>query len=134
MRAAPVAGAGAIVVRWPGGCPLPAPLHGSPHHGTAMLYGFIGRVSAANDLKQGLDVSGQRARMIADRVAKATMAGADGFATRLDGLRGAVPDADEPVDLEAEMVSLADEQLRYEATARLLQKAYQNIRTSLRDR
>lgn len=98
-----------------------------------MLYGFIGRVSAANDLKQGLDVSGERARMIADRVAKATMEGADGFAARLDGLTGVVPETGEPVDLEAEMVALADEQLRYEATARLLQKAYQNIRTSLRD-
>ena len=39
-----------------------------------------------------------------------------------------------PINLEAEMVSLADEQLRYEATAKLLQKAYQNIRTSVRER
>ena len=38
------------------------------------------------------------------------------------------------VDLEAEMVSLGDEQLRYEATAKLLQKTYEKIRLSLRDR
>ena len=33
-----------------------------------------------------------------------------------------------------EMVSLADEQLRFEATAKLLQKAYQNVRTAIRER
>jgi flagellar basal body rod protein FlgB len=37
------------------------------------------------------------------------------------------------VDIEAEMVSLADEQLRFEATAKLLQKAYQGVRTSLKN-
>jgi flagellar basal body rod protein FlgB len=100
-----------------------------------MLYGFIGRVSTANGLKHGLDVSTQRARMIADRVANATVAGADGFATTLQGIQnGTTPVKGQPVDLESEMVSLADEQLRFETTARLLQKAYQNIRTSIRDR
>lgn len=101
-----------------------------------MLYGFFGRVSSSADLKQALDVSSQRTRMIADRVAKATMGGADGFAAALDGAQGApgVAGADEPIDLEAEMVALADEQLRYETTATLLQKAYQNIRMSIRER
>lgn len=98
-----------------------------------MLYGFVGRVSNATQLKQGLDVGSQRTRVIADRVAKASLAQSGGFA---------LPDAQaEPgsggegaIDMEAEMVSLADEQLRFEATARLLQKTYQQIRTSLRDR
>ena len=99
-----------------------------------MLYGFIGRVSSANQLKEGLDIGSQRTRQIADRVAKATLGSSDGFA-----LPGNVPDPasmqpEGPVNLEQEMVSLADEQLRFEATARLLQKAYQQIRTSLRDR
>jgi flagellar basal body rod protein FlgB len=98
-----------------------------------MLYGFIGRVSAANSLKDGLDASAERTRIIADRVSKASLNGADGFAASLEGVRAARA-AGEPVDLETEMVSLADEQLRYEATARLLQKAYQQIRTSIRDR
>ena len=98
-----------------------------------MLYGFIGRVSAANQLKEGLDVSSQRTRIISDRVAKATIQNADGFAlpqaqvepgSQLEG----------PVDLEAEMVSLADQQIRFEATSRLLQKAYQQIRMSIRER
>ena len=42
--------------------------------------------------------------------------------------------AEGPIDLEAEMVSLADEQLRFEATAKLLQKAYQGLRTAIRER
>jgi len=99
-----------------------------------MLYGFIGRVSAANPLKHALDVSTQRTRLIADRVAQASLGEADGFAATLQGVQAAVRRPGEPVDLEAEMVSLADEQLRFETTARLLQKAYQSIRTSIRDR
>jgi hypothetical protein len=98
-----------------------------------MLYGFIGRVSAASQLKEGLDIGAQRTRVIADRVAKATLRNQDGFV--LPEL-GADPGSSEdgPVDLESEMVSLADEQIRFEATARLLEKAYQKIRTSLRER
>ena len=98
-----------------------------------MLYGFIGRISGAEHLKQGLDVSSQRTRVIADRVSKATLGTADGFALPM---AGAEPGSglEGPIDLESEMVSLADEQLRFEATSRLLQKTYQQIRSSLRDR
>jgi len=104
-----------------------------------MLYGFIGRVSAATELKQALDISGQRTRLIADRVAKASLDGESGFAATLEAMdEGVEPpvigEPAEPIDLESEMVALADEQLRFETTARLLQKAYQNIRLSLRDR
>ncbi len=98
-----------------------------------MLYGFIGRVSPATQLKQGLDVGAQRTRVIADRVAKATLRNQDGFAIP------AVPDEpgseeDGQVDLEQEMVSLADEQIHFETAAKLLQKTYEKIRLSLRDR
>ena len=98
-----------------------------------MLYGFISRVSPAAQLKEGLDIGSQRTRLIADRVAKATLGAADGFALpAAQAEAGSTEDG--AIDLEAEMVSLADEQLRFEATARLLQKAYQQIRTSIRDR
>ena len=99
-----------------------------------MLFGFIGRVSSANHLKQGLDVGSQRTRDIAGRVSAATLRNADGFA--LPGANAAPGSAagGADVNVEAEMVSLADEQLRYEATARLLQKAYQQMRTSIKDR
>jgi flagellar basal body rod protein FlgB len=100
-----------------------------------MLFGFINRVSSAASLREGLDASSARARGIADRVAKASMQNADGFAlaaTTAESAQGAQPGP--PVDLEAEMVSLADEQLRYEATAKLLEKTYQKLRMSIRDR
>lgn len=99
-----------------------------------MLYGFIGRVSPAEQLKDALDVGMVRTRMIADRVAKASLGGNDGFALPSSTTQGTATAAGAPIDLETEMVGLADEQLRFEATSRLLQKAYQNIHTSIRDR
>ena len=99
-----------------------------------MPFGFIGRVSSANHLKEALDVSSQRTRVVADRVAKASLQRPNGgFALPPESAPEGSPEQG-PIDLEAEMVSLADEQLRYEATAKLLQRAYQSIRLSLRDR
>ena len=100
-----------------------------------MLFGFINRVSSAAAYRHALDESSARTRGIADRVAKASMQNADGFAlpaTTLESPQGAQPGP--PVDLEAEMVSLADEQLRYETTAKLLQSTYQKIRLAIRER
>lgn len=89
----------------------------------------ISRTTLASPLKASLDESSARARAIADRIARA---GAEQFA-----IPGEVPAAGTttaPVDLEAEMTRLADEQLRFDATARLLQKTYAGLRASLRDR
>lgn len=100
-----------------------------------MLFGFINRVSAAGSLRGALDVSAARTKAIGDRVAKASLNNGDGFslaATSAESPAGAQPGP--PIDLESEMVSLADEQLRYEATAKLLEKTYSTIRLSLRDR
>ena len=100
-----------------------------------MLFGFINRVSGAGQLRQGLDASAARTRGIADRVAKAALNNGDGFA--LPGTPGAngQPQAQgEKVDLETEMMSLGDEQLRYETTAKLLEKTYAQLRTTIRDR
>ena len=99
-----------------------------------MPFGFIGRVSSADQLKSALDVSSQRSRLIAGRVAQASLQQPNGgFAIPAPN---AAPGSTEqgPIDLEGEMASLADEQLRYEATAKLLQSTYQRIRTSMRDR
>lgn len=95
-----------------------------------MLFGFINRISSANQLKENLDLSTQRTRGIAQRVAGATLQNQAGFAMP----QGEVVSQPEAVNLEAEMTSLADEQLRYEATAKLLEKTYQQIRVSMRDR
>lgn len=101
-----------------------------------MISGFINRVSSAGQLKDALDVGSQRVRAIADRVSKASLQNQDGFA--MPNIPAAGGQAGFPgsggVDIESEMTSLADEQLRFEATSKLLSKAYAQIRTSMRDK
>jgi flagellar basal body rod protein FlgB len=80
---------------------------------------FIGRTTQVGALKQSLDISAQRVRTIADRVAQASAPGSSEMG---------------PIDVDAEMASLADEQLRYEATAKFLEKAYSGLRESLREK
>ena len=98
-----------------------------------MLFGILGRTTNATDLKDALDLSAHRTRAIAGRVSQASMNNGNGFALPVDPTTGK-PAEGEQVDLEAEMTSLADEQLRYEATAKLLEKTYAQLRTSLRDK
>jgi flagellar basal body rod protein FlgB len=100
-----------------------------------MLFGMVDRTTSATSLKQALDESQARVRGIQSRVARASLNG-DGFALSSaaqgpqvpgDGVTGAV-------DVEAEMTALADEQLRFEATAKLLEKAYASLKSAIRDR
>ena len=98
-----------------------------------MLFGILGRATNANDIKDALDLSAQRTRAIAGRVAQASVQGANGFALPVDPTTGK-PVENGQVDLEAEMTSLADEQLRYDATVKLLEKTYAQLRTSMRDK
>jgi hypothetical protein len=107
-----------------------APASGAQKRYRIMLFGFIGRVSDATQLKDSLDMSSQRVRAIAQRVAAASVAGARSFS--LEGVEGTA--GSPTTNLEAEMTSLADEQLRFDAAARLLEKTYQRIRVSMRDR
>lgn len=95
-----------------------------------MLFGIIGRTTNANDLKDALDLSAQRTRAIASRVAQASLNG-NGFALPIDPTTGK-PAQGSQVDLEAEMTGLADEQVRYDATEKLLEKMYAQLRTSLK--
>lgn len=90
-----------------------------------MLNRILGNGTSSSLLKEGLNVSSRRAREVAERVANAS---SNDFATELEAAGAGA------VDLEKEMVTLADEQLRYEATTRLLQKVYQQVRSSVRER
>jgi len=98
-----------------------------------MLIGILNRATNANDLKDALDLSAQRTRAIASRVAQASVKNANGFALPVDPTTGQPVQTDQ-VDLEAEMTSLADEQVRYDATEKLLEKTYAQLRTSIRDK
>jgi flagellar basal body rod protein FlgB len=98
-----------------------------------MLSSFISRVTPAGTLKDALDVGSQRVRAIADRVAKASLANQDGFALpAIPSVPGQPGQPGSAVDIESEMTNLADEELRFEATSKLLAKAYEQVRTSLK--
>jgi len=102
-----------------------------------MLTRLIGAGTSAAQLKGGLDDSTRVVRGIAHRVANASTPGAAGtpdFAATLEAETGAEGAGATGVDLEREMVALADEQLRYETAASLLQKVYQQIRLSVTER
>ena len=70
-----------------------------------------------------------RTREIADRVANASNQAPASFE---DSLTEALAEDENDVDLEVEMVRLADEQIRYEAMTQILQKTYAQVRASLR--
>ena len=94
-----------------------------------MLFGLIDRASNASPLKAALDKSVERSRGIADRVAKATLNNGDGFSLEAKGQGNANAN---PVNVEDEMTALADEQLRFLATSRLLEKTYASLRGAIK--
>ena len=97
-----------------------------------MLFGLFDRASTASPLKSALDQSVQRSRGIADRVSKATLNNGDGFALKTTGGEAAGNANANPVNIEEEMTALADEQLRFLATSRLLEKTYASMRTAIK--
>jgi len=98
-----------------------------------MLFGLIDRTTSAAKLNSGLDRSMERQRGIADRVAKASLQNGDGFALKAEGSQAqqAVANANS-VNIEDEMVGLADEQIRFAVTAKLLEKTYARLRSSIK--
>lgn len=94
-----------------------------------MISRLFGAGTVAHALRGGLDEASATHRTIADRVADVRQSTVNGFAETLDG---SLAGNDE--ELTRQMAALADTQLRYEATARLLQKTYADFRTAIRDR
>lgn len=97
-----------------------------------MLKHMTGIGSTATDLRQALTASMERTRAGADRIANAFNGTEASFTDALDAAQnGATPDG-EAIDVETEMVRLADEQLRFDAMTRMLSKVYQQVRSSVR--
>ena len=93
--------------------------------GGDLIRGLLGSTTV-RELRDELDLSMERSRQIGSRVANASNGATASFQSSLDAATAA-----EEVDLEVEMVKLADEQLRYEAMTQLLQKVYGQIRTAI---
>lgn len=94
-----------------------------------MINNILGSNATLSMLKAELSASTESMRGIAERVANASTPGFQGLLD--DAVEGEEPG--EGVNLEREMVALADEQLRFATASQLLRKMYQTIRTSIRE-
>lgn len=99
-----------------------------------MLVRMMGAGSTMAGLRSGLTESARSVRSIAHDVANASTprpAGAPGPAAPGPAFEAA---GLSEAELEERMVRMADEQLRFEAAANLLQKVHQQFRASVRER
>ncbi len=95
-----------------------------------MISGLFGQGTVTHSLRGGLEEQSATHKTIASRVAGAMPQSATaGFAGELEASLAA-----RDAELAQDMAALADTQLRYEATAKLLQKSYGDLRTAMRDR
>lgn len=96
-----------------------------------MLKHLLGPSSGIGDLRGDLDAATVRMREMAHRVANATNGVEPGFEESLEAaLQG--EEATGEIDLEVEMVALANEQIRYDASADLLRRTYERLRSAVR--
>jgi flagellar basal body rod protein FlgB len=97
-----------------------------------MIKSLFGAGTGPYVLRGALEEQMATQRVIAQRITQATQASSgQSFGDQLSAkLAGQQP----AVDLNQEMAALADTNLRYEATAKMLQGAYNKLRTAFRDR
>ena len=96
-----------------------------------MLIRMMGGGSLMAGLRTGLSESTRSVRSVAHQLANASTPGAMPGA---EGAPGAQGEGLSEAALEESMVRLADEQLRFDATANLLQKVHQQFRSAIRER
>ena len=95
-----------------------------------MLRSLFGPNALSSQLRGGLEEASATHRVIANRVAGRLSSSANpAFG---DKLQAEAAKAQQEADLQRDMTSLADTQLRYEADAKLLRDAYANLRTAIR--
>jgi hypothetical protein len=93
-----------------------------------MISGLFGQGTVTNTLRGGLAEASATHKVIAERVANAQQQSATiDFSGQLDA-KLAMEE-----DIERDMTSLADTQLRYDATAKLLQTSYAEYRSAIRN-
>jgi flagellar basal body rod protein FlgB len=95
-----------------------------------MIRGLFGTATLPSLLRGGLEEASATQRGIGRRVADAIAASTTtGFADASQAAMAKAKQAE--ADIQREMASLADTQLRYEADAQLLREAYQRLRTAI---
>lgn len=94
-----------------------------------MIPSLFGQGAVTRDLRGALDELSATHRTIAERVANGLKSSANSdFKGKLDASLSA-PDG----SLTQDMAALADTEMRYEATAKLLEKSYSDLRTAITD-
>lgn len=96
-----------------------------------MIRSLFGANTVTSMLRGGLEEASATQRGIAARVARAQATSTQGdFAAELQGAgRRQQPQ----IDVQQEMASLADTQIRFEASAKLLNGAYERLRRAIRN-
>lgn len=98
-----------------------------------MLRSLFGTGTLTSMLRGGLEESMATHRTIAARVSNALQASTStDFSSALQAQNA--KQALSQADLERDMASLADTQLRYEADTKLLRSAYDRLRTAMKER
>lgn len=92
-----------------------------------MIRSIFGSNSLAGRVKADMDRSVENLREISHRIANAATPGEQGAFGQVLGAELAEAQA---AQLETDMVDLADTQLRFEASNRMLQKLYLQLRTA----
>lgn len=96
-----------------------------------MFGSLFGTDTVVGSLRTGLDESVKAHHGIAARVAGAQAASAhDDFAATLAGQTGARASE---VNVEQEMVKLANNEIRYDAQTKFLAKVYSNLHTAMKN-
>lgn len=96
-----------------------------------MFSALFGATTRIGNLRWSLDDSSQAHKGIAARVSGALEASGNADFDQALAAQGKKPAP--KVDLEKEMVDLASTQLRYDASAKLLQQAYQGLRVAIKN-
>lgn len=98
-----------------------------------MIRGLFGSSSVSSLLRGGLEEASATQRGIGQRVSDALQVSTStSFADATEAQLAKARQAE--ADIQREMASLADTQIRYEADAQLLREAYQRLRTAIGNR